>query len=268
MNVKDHAAPSWFINPRKWRIPPPCREFDALSFHLEQACCFPFNVAMSDGSARKNPAPLRVGIIEDERTMRVLLEKLIARTPGMELCGSWERGEDALGAICSLRPDVMLIDLELPGISGSDCIRALSGVLPSSAFLVLTVHEDPARVFEALRAGANGYLLKGSSPAEIVAGLQAAHRGAAPLSPEIAQLVVRAFQMQPEKKQVMPLPSLSPREREILESLSTGQVPKEVAAELGISYETIRDYLKQIYQKLHVRSRTEAVLRFLDARNA
>lgn len=235
------------------------------SFHLEQGWYLRFNAVVSDSSARKNPPSLRVGVIEDDRTMRVLLEKLIAKAPGMECCGSWERGEEALGAICSLRPDVILVDLELPGISGADCIRALSGVLPASAFLVLTVHEDPARVFEALRAGANGYLLKGSSPAEILAGLQAAHRGGAPLSPEIAHLVVRAFQMQPEKKQAIPLPSLAPREREILERLSTGQVPKEAAAEMGISYETARDYLKNIYQKLHVRSRTEAVLRFLEA---
>ena len=128
---------------------------------------------------------------------------------------------------------------------------------------MLTVHEDASRVFGALQAGANGYLLKGSPPAAIVSGIHAAHRGGAPLSPEVAGLVIRAFQNTSPKKVPVPLPSLSPRERQILELLATGMAPKEAASELGLSYETVRDYLKQIYQKLHVRSRTEAVLRFL-----
>ena len=159
----------------------------------------------------------------------------------------------------------MVVDLELPGISGEDCIRALAAILPSAAFVVLTVHENAERVFGALQAGANGYLLKGSSPADIVRGIHAAHRGGAPLSPEIAGMVIRAFQKSSVKKPSIPLPALSPRERRILELLATGMAPKKAATELGISYETVRDYLKQIYQKLHVRSRTEAVLRFLEA---
>jgi DNA-binding NarL/FixJ family response regulator len=207
---------------------------------------------------------LRIALIEDDKTMRTLLEKLVSKAEGMEICGSWERGEDAISPICALRPDVVVVDLELPGISGEDCIRALSGVLPCSAFVVLTVHEDPARVFGALQAGANGYLLKGSSPADIVSGILAARSGGAPLSPAIAGMVIRSFQKNNTKKAPVPLPTLAPREHQILELLATGLVPKEVAGELGISYETVRDYLKQIYQKLHVRSRTEAVLRYLE----
>lgn len=222
---------------------------------------------MNDRPHSGSKTVLRIAVIEDERTSRTLLERLIGKTSGMELCGSWDRGEDAIGAICALRPDVVLVDLELPGISGEDCIRALSGVLPGAAFVVLTAHDDPARVFDALRAGANGYLLKGSSPAEIVNALNAAHRGGAPLSPEIAHLVIRAFKEQPKEKPPIALPTLSPREHEILDHLSTGKVPKETAVALGISYETVRDHLKRIYQKLHVRSRTEAVIRFLDSRN-
>jgi DNA-binding NarL/FixJ family response regulator len=164
-----------------------------------------------------------------------------------------------------LNPDVVVVDLELPGISGEDFIRALSAILPSAAFIVLTVHEDAERVFCALQAGANGYLLKGSPSAVIVSGIQAAKQGGAPLSPEIAGMVIRAFQDQSPKKARVPLPSLSPREHQILERLAIGMVPKEAEAELNISYETVRDYLKQIYKKLHVRSRTEAVLRFLEA---
>lgn len=200
--------------------------------------------------------------------MRNLLEALIAKADGLECCGSWERGEDAIAGICSERPDVVVVDLELPGISGEDCIRALSGALPCTAFLVLTVHEDPSRVFDALRAGAHGYLLKGSSPGEIVAAIEAARRGGAPLSPEIAHFVIRAFRQAPAVSDGVPLPALAPRENEVLSLLATGMAPKEVAAEMGLTYGTVRDYLKQIYQKLHVRSRTEAVLRFLEARDS
>jgi DNA-binding NarL/FixJ family response regulator len=210
-------------------------------------------------------AALRIALIEDDRTMRSLLEKLIAKQADLELCGAWGSGEAALAALNALRPDVVVVDLELPGISGEDCIRALAAILPSAAFVVLTVHENAERVFGALQAGANGYLLKGSSTEVIVSGIHAAHRGGAPLSPEVAGMVIRTFQKNRAKKPPIPLPSLSPRERQILELLATGMAPKEAAAELGISYETVRDYLKQVYQKLHVRSRTEAVLRFLEA---
>jgi DNA-binding NarL/FixJ family response regulator len=214
------------------------------------------------------PATLRIGVIEDDTTMRTLLVKLISKRADLEVCGAWSSGEEALAVLATLSPDVVVVDLELPGISGEECIRSLSGILPCAAFVVLTVHENAERVFGALQAGANGYLLKGSALAEIVPAIHAAHRGGSPLSPEIAGLVIRAFQNQSLKKVPIPLPSLSPRERQILELLATGMVPKEAAAELGISYETVRDYLKQIYQKLHVRSRTEAVLRFLESGEA
>lgn len=197
--------------------------------------------------------------------MRSLLEKLIGKQLDMEICGSFGNGEDALAALDSLRPDVVVVDMELPGISGEECLSVLSVNLPSTAFVVLTVHEEARRVFGALQAGANGYLLKGSSSTDIIAGIHAAYRGGAPLSPEIAGFVIREFQKSTVKKTPVPLPTLAPRERQILELLATGMVPKEAAAELGISYETVRDYLKQIYQKLHVRSRTEAVLRFIQS---
>lgn len=221
---------------------------------------------------KSHPSPaaslprLRVGLIEDDRVMRTMMEKLLTKHPDCELAGSWSTGESALAELPALRPDVIVVDLELPGISGEDCLRALSGMLPASALVVLTVHEDAARVFSALRAGANGYLLKGSSPSEIVAGLRVAHTGGSPLSPAVASLVIRAFQKAPAPaKPGIPLPSLAPRERQILELLVKGLAPKEAASELSLSYETVRDYLKNIYQKLHVRSRTEAVLRYLDA---
>lgn len=209
---------------------------------------------------------LRVAVIEDDRTMRTMLEKLLTKHRECELVGAWSTGEDAVAALPELQPDVVLVDLELPRMSGEDCLRMLSLKLPAAALVVLTVHEDAARVFSALRAGANGYLLKGSPLSGIVDGLRAAHTGGSPLSPEVASLIIRSFQKTPEPvKAAAPLPSLTPRELEILDRLSKGMAPKEAAAELYLSYETVRDYLKHIYQKLHVRSRTEAVLRYLEA---
>lgn len=211
---------------------------------------------------------LRVAFIEDDKTMLSLLQKYVAKAPNMEVCGAWESAENAIALIHACSPDVVIVDLELPHMTGEQCIRVLSAMLPCAALVVLTIHEKPERVFGALEAGANGYLLKPSSYEILTEGILAAHQGGAPLSPVIAGLVIRAFQKSPPKKPGIPLPSLSRRERQILELLSTGSVPKEAAAELHLSYETVRDYMKRIYQKLHVRSRTEAVLRYLDAREA
>ncbi len=210
---------------------------------------------------------LRVALIEDDRVARKMMERILTKHPDCELVGSWATGEEALASIKRIQPDVVLVDLELPGISGEDCLSALSAMLPCSALVVLTIHDHPERVFPALRAGANGYLLKGSSAAEVVAGMKAAYAGGAPLSPAIAGLVIQAFKKQPAAptKPVIPLPSLAPRERQILDLLTKGHAPKEVAAQLFISYETVRDHLKNIYQKLHVRSRTEAVLKYLES---
>jgi DNA-binding NarL/FixJ family response regulator len=204
--------------------------------------------------------------VEDNAVTRKVIRQLVSKHREFEFVRAWPTGEEALAEVSKLRPDVMLIDLELPGISGEDCLRALSGVLPAAALLVLTSHEDPARVFASLSAGAHGYLLKGSPPAELVAGIKAAYAGGSPLSPAVAGLVIRAFKENTAAAQTsIPLPSLAPREQQILELLAMGKVPKEAAAELSLSYATVRDYLKHIYRKLHVRSRTEAVLRYLEA---
>lgn len=198
--------------------------------------------------------------------MRRLLRGILDRHPGFECAGVWSCGEDAVASAPRVSPDVILVDLELPGMPGEDCLRALSALVPGAALVVLTAHDDPARVFASLSAGANGYLLKTASPDDIVAAMTAAHRGGAPLSPAVAGLVIDAFLTKPRAPRGgLPLPSLSPRERQILEQLSRGRVPKEAAADLAMSYETVRDHLKRIYRKLHVRSRTEAVLRYLGA---
>lgn len=212
--------------------------------------------------------PLRVGLIEDDVVTRKVIERMLRSHQDIDHCGSWETGEAALEEVAGAAPDVMITDLNLPGISGEECLKALAATLPGVALVVLTSHEDSERVFAALRAGANGYLLKGCTRDDLVAGIKAAHAGGAPLSPVVAARVIESFRREPEPRpERVPLPKLAPRERQILDCLAQGMVPKEVAAELSISYETVRDYLKGIYQKLQVRSQTEAVLRYLDSGN-
>lgn len=207
---------------------------------------------------------LRVAVVEDDATLRLFLKKLIQKPAhNFEFVDAWESAEDAVKPLIDARPHVVIVDLELPKVSGMELIRQLSPRMPSTAFVVLTIHDDPEKVFAALRSGANGYLLKSAKPTEIAAGIRQASEGGAPLSQEIARLLIKSFQEPavPEKKNI---PGLTPRESQILEKLAQGMVPKEVAHDIGISYETVRDYLKAVYTKLHVRSRTEAVIKYLE----
>lgn len=214
-------------------------------------------------SASPSPRILRVGIVEDDPILRLFVSKLVQKKEhGFELSGAWESAEAAAKPLLESPPDVLVVDLELPGVSGMDLIKGLSPRLLNTAFVVLTIHDDPTKVFDALRAGANGYLLKTSKPNEIAAGIRQACEGGAPLSQDIARLLIQSFQ-EPVKKEKKEMPGLTPREGQILELLAKGKVPKEVGYDLGISYETVRDYLKSVYQKLHVRSRTEAVIKYL-----
>jgi DNA-binding NarL/FixJ family response regulator len=192
------------------------------------------------------------------------MKKLIQKPAhGFEFVGAWETAEESVKPIVDTRPHVVVVDLELPKVSGMELIRQLSPRMPNTAFVVLTIHDDPDKVFNALRAGANGYLLKTAKPNEIAAGIRQASEGGAPLSQEIARLLIKSFQ-EPAVPQKKDIPGLTPRESQILERLAQGMVPKEVSNDLGISYETVRDYLKAVYAKLHVRSRTEAVIKYLE----
>ncbi|MFC5457129.1 response regulator [Prosthecobacter fluviatilis] len=214
------------------------------------------------------PAPselktLRVAVVEDDATLRLFLKKLIEKNGhGFELAGAWETAEEAVKPLVESRPHVVVVDLELPKTSGIEFIRQLAPRMIETAFVVLTIHDDPDKVFEALRAGAHGYLLKSAKPGEIAAGIRQASEGGAPLSQGIARLLIKSFQAQPERKK-SGIPSLTPRESQIIERLAQGMVPKELAHDLGISYETVREYIKSVYAKLHVRSRTEAVIKYL-----
>lgn len=207
---------------------------------------------------------LRVGVVEDDPTLRLFMKKLIQKpTHAFEFIGAWGSAEEAVKPIAELRPQVVVVDLELPKVSGIELIRQMSPRMPATAFVVLTIHDDPEKVFAALRAGAHGYLLKSAKPQEIAAGIRQASEGGAPVSQEITRLLIKSFQ-EPSAPQKKEIPGLTPRESQILERLAQGMVPKEVADDLGISYETVRDYLKAVYAKLHVRSRTEAVIKYLE----
>lgn len=203
----------------------------------------------------------RVALVEDSAPMRRNLERMLRRATGMKcvsVCGS---AEEALEQIPKQQPDVILMDINLPGASGIECTARLKQQLPQAQVIMLTVYEDTASIFSALKAGACGYLLKRSSPGEILDAINNVRTGGAPMTSEIARKIVMTFQT--------PAPgagataTLSAREQEILELLSQGKVSKEIADQLSISYHTVRVHLKHIYEKLHVRSQAEALLRFM-----
>lgn len=205
--------------------------------------------------------PISVAIVEDDRAVRASLAGILERAADCRCVGAYGSAEEALRELPPLRPDVVLMDINLPGASGIECTTRLKVQLPAMQVIMLTVYEDTTSIFSALKAGACGYLLKRSSPGEILEALTTVQNGGAPMTSEIARKIVMTFQT--------PAPSagaaatLSAREQEILDLLSQGKVSKEIADRLAISYHTVRVHTKHIYEKLHVRSRAEAVLKFM-----
>ncbi len=198
-------------------------------------------------------------MVEDSKPWRTNLERLLKETEGLECVGSYGSGEEAIRDLPARRPQVVLMDINLPGISGVECTRQLKALLPDIQIVMLTVYDDSDRIFQALQMGANGYLLKRASADEILQAIQDVHRGGAPMSTYIARKVVQSFQRQaPSAK---PDEVLSKREGEVLGYVARGYSDKEVADALGLSPATIRSYLKTIYGKLHVHSRTQAILK-------
>ena len=203
---------------------------------------------------------IRVAIVEDDEQVRENLAALIGGTEGFECVGTYATGELILETLPRRRPDVVLMDINLPGISGVECVRQLKSVAPEVNVVMLTVYDDSERIFQALQMGASGYLLKRSPSAEIVLAIEEVHRGGAPMSSYIARKVVQSFQRQtPSDK---PTENLTKRETDVLGYVARGYTNKEIAEALGLSTETVHGYLKTIYTKLHVRSRTEAAMKF------
>lgn len=200
-----------------------------------------------------------VAVVEDARDTREALYLLLRGTPGFSCTAAFATAEEALVSIPKLKPDVVLMDIHLPGVSGIDCIRALKPVVPRTRFMVLSVFEDHDRIFAALRAGAQSYVLKKTPFARLLDAIHELHHGGAPMSPPIAAQVIAAFHESPRVTE--PDAQLSPRENQILGLLNQGLLYKEIAGRLGISMGTVRTHIARIYEKLHVRSRAQAMLK-------
>ena len=203
---------------------------------------------------------IKVAIVEDNRTTREGLERIINLAPGYHCVCTCSTGEEALRVVVRHAPEIALMDIQLPGISGIECVSALKESLPETQFLMLTVYEDPERIFSALRAGATAYLLKRSTPEQLFGAIREVLEGGAPMSGAIARKVVSYFRAQQSAD--AEVENLSRRESEILELIVHGLSNKEIAGRLSVSVETLRWHLQQIYRKLHVHSRTEAALKF------
>jgi DNA-binding NarL/FixJ family response regulator len=208
-----------------------------------------------------------IAIVEDNSALGNSLRKVVESDSSLRCIGVWATAEDALKKIDAFRPHIVLMDINLPGMSGIDATARLKQFLPEIKVVMVTVYRDHDKIFAALKAGACGYLLKRSNPAEIRQAIHDVRTGGAPMSPEIARRVVEAFHQTPRfEPGLLDDVKLSKRETEILELLCEGLANKEIADRLNISVETVRVHLKHVYEKLHVRSRTEAAMKFRDAR--
>lgn len=204
---------------------------------------------------------MKVALVEDNDAYRQTLARLLSRAPGCECVGQFASAEAALDALPALHPDVVLMDIHLPGMDGVECVRRLKEQLPATQVVMLTAHEDTDNIFNALAAGATGYLLKRTTRDELLAALREVMAGGSPMTAHIARKVVQSFQRKPAAPE--PAANLSPREQEVLDLLAQGLIYKEIADRLGVSYETVHTYIRRIYEKLQVRTRTEAVAKFL-----
>ena len=205
--------------------------------------------------------PIKVAIVEDNEKIRAGLAVLVDGSPLFSCVATYANAEDALEHLPRKKPDVVLMDIGLPKMSGIECVEKLRERAPDIQVMMLTVYEDDDRIFKSLIAGASGYILKNTMPAELFEAIKDVHNGGSPMSNLIARRVVRTFQQM--GKSSKELENLSGRETEILSYVAKGYQDKEVAQKLFLSVETVRKHLRNIYQKLHVRSRTEAVLKFL-----
>src|SRR5881396_2900818 len=205
--------------------------------------------------------PITVSIVEDNDQLRGTLARVIGRAEGFRCLSHYANAEAAIAELPKDPPDVVLMDINLPGMNGVECVRQLKQLTPSLQIVMLTVYEDTENIFNALAAGASGYLLKRTTSAELLAAIRDVQKGGSPMTTHIARKVVQSFQ----KAGASPHPTenLSAREQEVLDCLSHGFLYKEIAEKLGISYETVHTYIRRIYEKLQVRTRTEAVAKFL-----
>ncbi|HEY1663055.1 MAG TPA: response regulator transcription factor [Verrucomicrobiae bacterium] len=204
---------------------------------------------------------ISVSIVEDNDKLRGTLSRVLNRSEGFQCVSQYPNAEDALKDLPVIKPNVVLMDINLPGMNGVECVRQLKQILPETQVMMLTVYEDTENIFNALAAGANGYMLKRTASKELLEAIQDVHRGGSPMTMHIARKVVQSFQRSAAAAQTTE--NLSEREQQVLDLLSQGLMYKEIADKLEISYETVHTYIRRIYEKLQVRTRTEAVAKFL-----
>lgn len=205
---------------------------------------------------------IRLAIIDDDAPTRQILTGILRGAPELQLVATFEHCAPAIENIPKLAPDVVLVDINLPDINGVEAVRRMKPACPQTQFLMLTVYENPDHIFAALAAGATGYLLKDTRHTELLAAIQQIAAGGSPMSSGIARKVVQSFASAPAAP-TAGLDTLSPREQSVLELLSRGYLYKEIADTLGISVPTISTYIRRIYEKLQVNSRTQAISKYL-----
>jgi DNA-binding NarL/FixJ family response regulator len=204
---------------------------------------------------------IKVAIVEDDEGIRTSLAALLRRAPSFRLVGDYADAETALKEIPLRQPDVVLMDINLPGMNGVECVRQLKAGLPGVQFLMLTVYEDSDSLFKSFKVGASGYLLKRTASARLLEAIRDVHAGGSPMTPQLARRVVQHFSK--PSADSSPVSRLTPGEKEFLDQLANGYAYKEIADRMNISIDTVRSYVRAVYEKLHVHSRTEAVVKYL-----
>jgi DNA-binding NarL/FixJ family response regulator len=203
--------------------------------------------------------PITLAIVEDLDEVREGLKNFLALSPGFKVLATYKSGEEAASAIPMIEPDIVIMDINLPGMSGIECVRISKKSNIRTQFMMFTVYENDEKVFEALKAGATGYLLKNTGLIHMVEALKELHEGGSPMSANIARKLVNNFQEQAQYETPENIKILSIRENQTLHLLSQGLLYKEIAEQLGISTSTVRQHIHRIYEKLHVQNRTEAI---------
>jgi DNA-binding NarL/FixJ family response regulator len=204
---------------------------------------------------------IRVAIVDDDEGIRSSLVSLIRRATNLKLVGDFPNAEVAVKEIPKCQPDVVLMDINMPGMNGVECVRQLKSAAPGVQFLMLTVYEDSESLFNSFKAGASGYLLKRTASAKLIEAIRDVFEGGSPMTPQLARRVVQFLSRPAEENST--IPRLTAGEKEFLDLLAKGYAYKEIADRMKISIDTVRSYVRTVYEKLHVHSRTEAVVKYL-----
>ncbi len=205
---------------------------------------------------------ITVSIVDDDAGLRDSIAQFLKTARGYKCVSVYASAAEALAGVPAARPDVVLMDINMAGVDGIECTRRLKTAAPDTQILMLTVYEDTEKIFKALAAGASGYLLKRVAPTHLLEAIREVHAGGSPMSGPIARKVVQFFQQGPPAKREDE--GLSGRERQVLQLLAQGYAYKQIGDQLGVSMDTTRTYIRRIYEKMHVHSRTEAVMRFMN----